>query len=203
MALEKDIVVSLHYELKEQGKNEIINTNIGGMPLEFMIGRGHIIPGLERQLLDAKKGEQRTIEVIAAEGYGEYNQKAVMDYPKEQFEGVELEVGMMLCGQAQDGQTVQVRVVSFDDKSVKVDYNHPLAGKDLVFDISIVDIRKPTQKEIEIGLPENMQNSCCCDSHDHHAHKNNECCQSGNKQKNGCCQNDNNKHDECCCGHDH
>ncbi len=162
MALAENTVVSIEYELREQGGSEILDTNVGGAPLEFMIGRSHIIPGLEKELLDVKKGDAKTVTVLPAKAYGEYSKKALMDYPRDEFAGIELQEGMTLYGQGEDGQTVQVRVASFDDKSVTVDYNHPLAGKTLVFNITVADVREPTQGEIDTGLPESMQHSCSC-----------------------------------------
>lgn len=148
---EKNSVVSLGYELKEVGTTEIIDSNKGGEPLEFVMGHGQLIPGLEAQLAGMKSGDTAEITVAAADAYGERNDEAVQKMPKEQFEGVDLQVGMTLYGQGEQGETVQVTVVEFDDKEVTIDYNHPLAGKDLMFAVEIGDVRDATADEEATG----------------------------------------------------
>jgi len=149
---EQNSVVGLEYEVKEAGTTEIVDSNKGGMPLEFIMGKGQLIPGLEAQLAGMNEGESADILVKAEDAYGEVNPEAVQTLPKEQFEGVELEEGMMLYGQGEDGQQVQVIVKSFTDKDVTIDYNHPLAGKDLMFSVKIISERDATDDEIATGI---------------------------------------------------
>ncbi|WP_295418550.1 peptidylprolyl isomerase [Sulfurovum sp.] len=144
-------VVAIEYEVKEAGSSEIVDTNKGAQPLEFITGKGHIIPGLENALAGMSKGESADIMVKAAEAYGEVNPEAQQTLPIEQFEGVDLKEGMTLYGQGEDGQTVQVTVTSFNDKEVNVDFNHPLAGKDLMFSVTVVDAREATADEAASG----------------------------------------------------
>lgn len=149
---EQNSVVGLEYEVKEAGTTEIVDSNKGGMPLEFITGKGQLIPGLEAQLAGMNEGESADIMVKAADAYGEVNPEAVQTLPKEQFEGVELEAGMMLYGQGEDGQQVQVIVKSFTDTDVTIDYNHPLAGKDLMFSVTIISERDATDDEAASGI---------------------------------------------------
>ncbi len=149
---EENSVVGLEYEVKEAGTTEIVDSNKGGMPLEFITGKGQLIPGLEAQLAGMNEGESADILVKAADAYGEVNPEAVQTLPKEQFEGVELEAGMMLYGQGEDGQQVQVIVKSFTDTDVTIDYNHPLAGKDLMFSVTIMSERDATDDEVATGI---------------------------------------------------
>ena len=151
MAIAENQVVSIEYELTEAGGSEILDSNKGHGPLEFITGKGQIIPGLERQLYGLEKGESADIKVPAAEAYGEYNPEAVDTLPKEQFAGLDLKEGMQLYGQSEDGQTVQVTVKSFDENGVTIDYNHPLAGMDLMFSVTILDTREATPDEILSG----------------------------------------------------
>lgn len=144
-------VVSLGYELKELGSTEILDSNKGMDPLEFVMGHGQLIPGLEAQLVGMDTGDSGDITVKAADAYGERNDEAVQQMPKDQFEGVELAEGMTLYGQGEAGETVQVTVIGFDDENVTVDYNHPLAGKDLMFAINISDVRDATADEESSG----------------------------------------------------
>jgi len=131
-------VVGIEYEVKEAGTTEIVDSNKGGQPLEFITGKGHIIPGLEKALEGMSVGESGDILVPAAEAYGDIDSEAIQVLPIEQFEGVELKEGLTLYGQGEDGQTVQVTVKSFTDKDVNIDFNHPLAGKDLMFSVTVL-----------------------------------------------------------------
>ena len=166
MAIEKEnCVVAIEYEVKEAGTTEIVDTNKGAQPLEFITGTGQIIPGLETALVGMSKGESGDIKVDAANAYGEMNPEAVQTIPKDQFEGIELTEGMMLYGQGEGGQTVQVVVKSFTDEDVTVDYNHPLAGKDLMFTVTVLDERAATDEEIasgQVGGEHCDDGSCGC-----------------------------------------
>ncbi|AXH09508.1 peptidylprolyl isomerase [Malaciobacter halophilus] len=138
MAIENNQVVSITYELKING--EVVDSNIDKEPLEFTYGVGQLIPGLESRMAEMNEGDSADIAVPAAEAYGEYNEEAKQALPKEQFEGIELSVGMPLQGQGQDGQPIQVVVEEIRENEVVVDFNHPLAGKDLNFSITVNSI---------------------------------------------------------------
>jgi FKBP-type peptidyl-prolyl cis-trans isomerase SlyD len=144
-------VVALEYEVKDAATGEVVDSNKGGQPLEFITGKGQIIPGLEKGLEGMEKGESADILVKAADAYGEVNPEAKQTLPIEQFEGVDLKEGMTLYGQGEDGQTVQVTVDSFNDKEVNIDFNHPLAGKDLMFNVTVLDTREATPEEAASG----------------------------------------------------
>jgi len=161
----ENCVVAIEYEVKEAGSTEIVDTNKGATPLEFITGKGHIIPGLENALAGMSKGESADIMVKAADAYGEKNPEAVQTLPIEQFEGVDLKEGMTLYGQGENGETVQVTVTSFDDKEVTVDFNHPLAGKDLMFSVTVLDAREATEDEAatgQVGGEHCSDGSCGC-----------------------------------------
>jgi FKBP-type peptidyl-prolyl cis-trans isomerase SlyD len=148
----ENCVVGIEYEVKEAGTTEVVDSNKGGQPLEFIIGKGQVIPGLEKALVGMAQGENGDIMVSAVDAYGNINPEAVQTLPKDQFEGVDLTEGMTLYGQGEDGQTVQVTVKSFDDKEVNVDFNHPLAGKDLMFSVAVLSAREATADEITSGV---------------------------------------------------
>lgn len=139
MAINDNQTVAMMYELKING--EVVDSNINAEPLEFTYGIGQIIPGLESRIKEMNEGESAQITVPAAEGYGEYNEEAMQALPKTQFEGLDLEIGMPLQGQGQDGQPIQVVVKEIRDEDVLIDFNHPLAGKDLEFSITINTIQ--------------------------------------------------------------
>ncbi len=147
----ENCVVGIEYEVKESGTTEVVDSNKGGQPLEFIMGIGQIIPGLEKALVGMSKDESGDILVPAQDAYGEYNNEAIQTLPIEQFEGVELKEGLTLYGQGENGETVQVTVKSFNDKDVIVDFNHPLAGKDLMFSVKVLSAREATEDEISSG----------------------------------------------------
>ena len=162
---ENDCVVGIEYEVKEAGTSDVVDSNKGsGQPLEFIMGRGQIIPGLEKALCGMKADESGDIMVSATDAYGEYNKEAIQTLPVEQFEGVELKEGLTLYGQGEDGQTVQVTVKSFTDTEANIDFNHPLAGKDLMFSVVVLSSRAATADEISSGVvggvPEETGGSC-------------------------------------------
>ncbi len=161
MAISDNQVVSIEYDLTEKGGSDIIDSNKGHAPLEFIVGKGAIISGLENAIKEMSKGDSAKIDVAAADAYGVRNEEAIETLPKEQFAGIELEKGLQLYGQSEDGQTVMVTVTDFDDNSVTVDYNHPLAGKDLTFDLTINDVRACTPDEMATGVVGGGE-SCGC-----------------------------------------
>jgi len=149
---DKNCVVGIEYEVKEAGKNEILDTNKGAQPLEFIIGTGQIISGLEKGLVGMQNGESGDILVKAKDAYGEYKSEAIDAVPRDQFEGIDLREGMTLYGQGPNGETIQVTVKSFNDKNVIIDFNHPLAGKDLMFSVKVLSAREATPEEIATGV---------------------------------------------------
>jgi FKBP-type peptidyl-prolyl cis-trans isomerase SlyD len=148
----ENCVVEIEYEVKEAGTTEVVDSNKGGDALGFIIGKGQIIPGLENALVGMAKGESGDIMVSAADAYGDVNPEAMQILPVDQFDGVDLIAGMTLYGQGDAGETVQVTVKSFDDKEVHVDFNHPLAGKDLMFSVTVLSVRETTPDEIASGV---------------------------------------------------
>ena len=161
MAINDNQVVSIEYDLVEKGGSDIIDSNKGHAPLEFITGKGQIIPGLEKAIKNMNSGDSAKIDVSASEAYGEKNSEALETLPREQFAGIDLEKGMQLYGQGEDGQTIMVTVADFDDNTVTIDYNHPLAGKDLTFDVTVKDVRDATPEEVATGVV-GGEHSCGC-----------------------------------------
>jgi len=162
MAIVENQVVSIEYEVRDGDK--VVDSNVGGAPLVFMFGKGQIIPGLESGLENMEVGEKADILVKPADAYGEYNAEATQEVPADQFAGIDLEVGMTLYGQGEDGSTVQVIVKEIADDNVIIDFNHPLAGKDLMFTVTLNNVRDASAEEVMTGIPaENKQedDGCC------------------------------------------
>ncbi|MDR3347386.1 MAG: peptidylprolyl isomerase [Helicobacteraceae bacterium] len=164
MAIARNTVVSIEYEVKNAVSGEMIDSNKGGDPLEFLMGAGHIVQGLEEAIAQMSEGESKTLIVPSAKAYGIYDESAVENVDIEQFAGIELTHGMTLYGEADDGQSVRVTVKTIGDKSVTIDYNHPLAGKDLSFDVKVIKTREATSREIQTGA---LEDSCCGGEHGH------------------------------------
>ncbi|OBV29348.1 peptidylprolyl isomerase [Helicobacter sp. CLO-3] len=163
-------VMAILYEVKDADTKEVIDSNLESKPLEFLLGAGQVISGLEKAVAGAKKGDKLNITIAPEDAYGVYQADFLQEVPKDQFEGIALEKGMTLFGQAEDGQTVQVLVKDIGDSSVMIDYNHPLAGKTLAFDIEITDVRDATPDEILRGGVGGCSGGCGCGGHDEHAH---------------------------------
>jgi len=168
MAIEANQIVSIEYEVRDGAS--VVDSNVGGQPLVFMFGKGQVIPGLENGIANMNMGEKADVLVKAADAYGDYNEEAQQELPREQFAGLDLNVGMTLYGQGEDGGTVQVIVKAINDDSVVIDFNHPLAGKDLMFTVTVQAIRDATAEEAMSGIPaENaVEDSGCCGSGGNH-----------------------------------
>jgi len=160
--------MAIEYSLKDANTKEDLDTNVGGTPLEFISGTQQIIPGLEEKLVQMKVADKSDITVEPKDAYGEVNEEAIQTLPKEQFAGVELAEGMSLYGTGENGETVQVLVKSFDDENVTIDYNHPMAGKTLMFTVEILSTRDATDEEIQTGTVGGlaaMEDCGCGDGH--------------------------------------
>ncbi len=157
-------VIGIEYNLKDAKTGDQLDTNLGQAPLEFITGKGQIIPGLEAKVETMSANESADVLVEPKDGYGEYNEEAVQVLPTEQFAGIELAEGMSLYGTGEQGETVQVLVKSFDDKEVTIDYNHPMAGKSLMFSVTILSLRDASEEEIQTGVVGGMaaMSSGCC-----------------------------------------
>ena len=144
-------VVQFHYTLKDDEGN-IIDQSPEGQPLAYLHGYQNIIPGLEAQLVGKAVGDKFTASVEPADAYGEFDDAAVQEVPRENFQGVDnIQAGMQFQSQTEDGHVMLVTVKDVQDDMVIVDANHPLAGKKLHFDVEIADIREATPEELQHG----------------------------------------------------
>lgn len=164
MAIQENQIVSIEYEVSDG--ETIVDTNVGGTPLVFMFGKGQIIPGLESGIQNMNVGDKAEVPVKAIDAYGEYNSDAKQEVPKDQFAGIDLEIGMSLYGQGEDGSTVQVIVKEIGEEKIIIDFNHPLAGKDLLFSVTVNNIREASSDEEMTGVPAENKQDDCCGSHD-------------------------------------
>lgn len=151
MNIQKNSVVTMHYELKDD-VGEILDSSTGQDPLVYMHGANNIIVGLEEQLEGKTKGDKVVAQVSPEKGYGMPVEALVQTVPAEAFgeEIKEVEIGMRFQAETEQGP-VPVVVTGIEDGMVTVDGNHPLAGKQLFFNVSIEDIRDASAEEIEHG----------------------------------------------------
>ena len=156
MAIEANQIVSIEYEVRDG--ETIVDSNVGGAPLVFMFGKGQIISGLEDGIVNMSIGEKADVLVQPANAYGELDESATQEVPKDQFAGIDLELGMTLYGQGEDGATVQVTVKEIGEETIVIDFNHPLAGKALMFSVTVNNVRDASAEEAMTGIPsENKQ----------------------------------------------
>lgn len=145
-----DVVVSMDYTLTVNG--EIVDSSQGRKPLEFIQGRGNIIRGLERELYDMAEGESKQVSVAPRDGYGEENPEAFLDVARDEFpEDMMIKKGEHLQLQDQNGRVVNAFIDEIQGDNVRLNLNHPMAGKQLDFAITVVDMRFATPKELEHG----------------------------------------------------
>jgi peptidylprolyl isomerase len=117
------------------------DTSAGRDPLEFTLGSGQIIPGLERAIPGMTVGEKKTVEIPASDAYGDRNPDGIQSVPRDQVpEHIPLDPGTQLQVQTGDGRTLPVTVAEVTEETVVLDANHPLAGKDLTFEVELVEI---------------------------------------------------------------
>ncbi len=119
----------------------VFDSSDGREPLEFTLGEGQIIPGLERAIEGMETGEQKTVTIAADDAYGPYQPQGRQGVPRDQIpDHIPLDIGTRLQVQTPDGQPMPVTVAEVSDEVVVLDANHPLAGKDLTFAVEIVDV---------------------------------------------------------------
>lgn len=136
MPIEINQTVKIMFEVRVDGV--LVDGSRSNKPFEFQFGVGQVIAGLEKRIINMKAGEAAQFIVPAAEAYGEYDPNGIQTLPIEQFAGIEdLKVGMQIQAQDENDQPIQFIVKEIGEKEVTVDFNHPLAGKDLEYKIKI------------------------------------------------------------------
>ena len=144
-----DRIVSLHYTLSTDG-DQVIETSEGDEPLTYLHGHGHVIPGLEKALFGKRPGDTGTIVVTPEDGYGPHDPERVVKEPRKRF-GFDVQAGMILEAQLEDGSQHPFQVVAVDEAEVTLDGNHPLAGKTLHFAVRVLEVREATMDELAHG----------------------------------------------------
>jgi len=133
-------VVMFDYTLTDD-KGQVIDSSKGKQPMTYTQSTGQIIPGLEKAIAGMKVNDEKKVTVKPEEAYGPVDPKAVQEMPKSNLPPEAIKAGATLMARTPDGQNIPVRVQEVKDKTVVLDFNHPLAGKTLNFDVKVVDVK--------------------------------------------------------------
>jgi FKBP-type peptidyl-prolyl cis-trans isomerase SlyD len=137
MSLEMPKVITFNYTLKDES---------------FLKGSNQVLPRLEEALDEMIIGSKKNVKIPAKEAYGEYSDNAIQTLRKEQFpDGANLNIGISYVANSPDGKQMPFVITDVKENDVTVDFNHPLAGKDLEFDVELVDKRDATPEEVQHG----------------------------------------------------
>lgn len=185
--------ITIKYELKDSQSGEILESNLEGEAISFVSGFEQILQKLEDEVISMQTGDEKVVKFDAKDGFGEYDDDKIQVLPKEQFAGIELEIGMELIGENEGGETVKVIVKDISDENVTIDFNHPYSGKNLEFKIQMIENREATDDEIlNRGIVHQHACGCGCDHHEHEEHEHHCCGGHGHHHKHHhdghCCQ---------------
>lgn len=140
--MEDGQLVSIHYVGTLEDGTEFDNSRSRNTPLEFQLGTGQVIPGFESAVKSMEVGETRDVHIESAQAYGDVNPEGFQVFPAEMFpEDFDFTPGAFVAGRSDNGQQFQARIVSKEDDLVKIDLNHPLAGKNLNFNIELLSVQ--------------------------------------------------------------
>lgn len=147
MQIAKHKVVTIDYTLKDDDGN-VIDQSEGGN-FSYLHGANNIIPGLENALMGKTAGEELSVSLGPEEGYGQRNESLKQVVSKDMFQSTEdIEVGRQFYAQSPDGQQLIITVSEINGDEVTIDANHPLAGVNLNFDVTVIDVREPSDEEL-------------------------------------------------------
>ncbi len=150
--------VTLHYK-GTLGDGQTFDSSEGRTPLTFTAGENQVIPGFDTAVMGMKIGDKKVFTILTEEAYGPIRAELMKEFPRANLpEGMEPKVGMPLAMQGPQGQSIPVTIVKVTPENVTIDLNHPLAGKDLTFDIEIVAINDP---QYTSSMDEEEEGGCC------------------------------------------
>jgi len=149
----------------------VFDSSEGKQALEVLAGEGMLIKGFDNALLGMKEGEEKTIKISANDAYGEHRKELIQEVPIKDLKDIKPEVGMTLGITAPTGQVFPATIIEVKEDTILLDANHPLAGKDLEFDIKIETTREPTSEDLaKFAPPQHNHDHCetCEDDHCDH-----------------------------------
>jgi len=146
-SVENDTVASVHYTGTFPDSGEEFDTSRNGDPLTFLVGHKGMIPGFEREMLGAAVGESREFTLEPEDAYGHPSDELIQEVPREMFPAeMPLDLGMMLMSDAGP-----LRIVAITESTVRCDFNNPMAGKTLHFEVEVMEVRAATEDELAHG----------------------------------------------------
>lgn len=142
MQVKNGDTIKVHYKGTLTADGSLFDSSEGREPLEFKVGEGMVINGFDQGVVDMKVGEIKVVEIPHLHGYGPYNEMMIFEFDRAQLppDLENPEIGMVLHMVDQEGNDLPVAIAALDEEKVKLDANHPLAGKDLTFEIELVEI---------------------------------------------------------------
>ncbi|MGB0236794.1 MAG: FKBP-type peptidyl-prolyl cis-trans isomerase [Poseidonia sp.] len=156
LKIANNVVAQVHYTGTLPESGEVFDSSEGRDPLTFLVGHRQMIPGFEEEMMGAEVGERREFTLEAERAYGDRDDEAVLQIPRDNFAQLEestgesLEVGMQLVAQMPHGPAPFL-IVELSEETVTADFNHALAGKALTFSVEVIDIREATEEEVSHG----------------------------------------------------
>jgi len=171
MKIENNKIVSVTYELKDDNNN-VIEVSDESNPLIFPYGLNMLLPAFENELLGKETGEVFEVKMNAENGYGKINDFMIVDISKDafkvngEFDTESVKIGNRLPMMSQDGDVMNGLITDIRENEVTMDFNHPLAGKNLHFTGKIIEIRDATEEELAGFKGEKCDENCDHDSCD-------------------------------------
>jgi len=176
-------MVTLSYVLRADGnEGDVIEQTTKETPLKFVFGLGQMLPTFESNLSGLKQGDDFEMTLSASEAYGEVDEEAIVDLPKEiffidgTFDEERFQPGSQVPMQTSTGQRMNGTILELNDETLKMDFNHPLAGIDLHFKGNIIEVRDATEDEL---MPAGCGCGCDCSS-------GSDSCETGSCGSDGC-----------------
>lgn len=162
MSFKKDEVVLFHYTVTNN-QGEVVDNSRDGDPMAVMAGHGQILPKLEEAMHELALNERKIVKLAAKDAYGEFSEENIQiagseNFPKE----TKLEIGMEYMASMEDGHHMPFVITKIEGEEITCDFNHPLAGQNLTFDVEIVEKREATPEELNHGHAHGP------DGHHHH-----------------------------------
>ncbi|MDX5371813.1 MAG: FKBP-type peptidyl-prolyl cis-trans isomerase [Pseudomonadaceae bacterium] len=135
-----DREVTLHFALKLEN-GDVVDSTFDKQPATFRVGDGNLLPGFEAALYGFKAGDKRSLQIEPENAFGQPNPQNVQVMPRSQFQDMELSEGLLIIFNDAANAELPGVVKAFDEQQVTIDFNHPLAGKTLSFDVEIIEVR--------------------------------------------------------------
>jgi FKBP-type peptidyl-prolyl cis-trans isomerase SlpA len=144
--------VTLHFSVALASGEVVDSTRTGDVPAEFTVGDGSLLPGFEKAIFGLQAGDRRSVFIDAKRGFGEWNPDNLQTFTKVQFSGMDLQPGLIISFTDKSGELPGV-VKDVGEETVTVDFNHPLAGRDLVFEVDIIRVMDAEAAPVQLGQP--------------------------------------------------